>query len=60
MRHVNSVVENLKALIDNKFIPIRKSIEDLERKNFITDNMSRKESLKEQVAHLKKENVIKT
>ena len=60
MRHVNSVVENLKALIDNKFIPIRKSIEDLERKNFITDNMSRIESLKEEVAHLKKENIIKT
>ena len=61
MRHVNSVVENLKALIDNKFTPIRKSIKDLERKNFITGNMSRIESLKEEVAHLnKKQNIIKT
>ena len=40
MRHVNSEVENLKALIHNEFTTIRRSIEDLKRTNFITDNMS--------------------
>ena len=49
-RHVNSEAENLKALIDNEFTTIRRSIEDLNRKNFITDSM----------AYLRKENIIKT
>ena len=49
-RHVNSEAENLKALIDNEFTTIRRSIEDLNRKNFITDIM----------AYLRKENIIKT
>ena len=40
MRHVNSEVENLKALIHKEFTTIRRSIEDLKRTNFITDNMS--------------------
>ena len=35
MRHVNSEVENLKALIDNEFTTIRKSIENLKWTNFI-------------------------
>ena len=60
MRHVNSAVENLKALIDNEFTTIRRSFEDLKRKNFITDNMSLIASLKEEVAYLRKENIIKT
>ena len=59
MRHVNSEVENLKALIDNEFTTIRKSIENLKRTNFITDNMSLIDSLKEEVAYLRKENIIK-
>ena len=54
MRHVNSEVENLKALIDNKFTTIRESIEDLKRTNFITDNMSLTDSSKEDVAYLGK------
>ena len=59
MRQVNSKVENLKALIDNKLvITIRRSIEDLMRINFITDNMSLIASLKEEVAYLRKENII--
>ena len=32
MRHVNIEVENLKALIDNEFTAIRRSIECLQRK----------------------------
>ena len=60
MRHVNSEVENLKALIDNEFATIRRSIENLERENFITDNMSLIVSLKEEVVYLKKENTVKT
>ena len=32
MWHVNSEVENLKALIDNEFTTIRRSIEDLKKK----------------------------
>ena len=60
MRHVNSEVENLKALIDNEFTTIRKSIENLKRTNFINDNMSLIDSLKEEVAYLRKENIIKT
>ena len=39
MRHADSEVENLKALIHNEFTTIRTSIEDLKRKNFITDNI---------------------
>ena len=54
MLHVNSEVENLKALIDNKFTTIRESIEDLKRTNFITDNMSLTDSSKEDVAYLGK------
>ena len=50
MRNVNSEIENLKALIDNEFTTITRSIEDLERKKFISDNMSLIESLKEEVA----------
>ena len=60
MRHVNSEVENLKALIDNEFTTIRRSIEDLKRNNFITDNMSLIASLKEEVAYRRKENITKT
>ena len=60
MRRINSEVENLKAPIDNEFTTIRRSIEDLKRKNFITDNMSLIASLKEEVAYLTKENIIKT
>ena len=60
MRHINSEVENLKAPIDNEFTTIRRSIEDLKRKNFIADNMSLIASLKEEVAYLRKENIIKT
>ena len=55
MRHVNSEVENLKALIDNEFTTIRRSIEDLKKTDFITDNMSLIDSLKEDVAYLRKE-----
>ena len=32
MWHVNSEVENLKALIDNEFTTIRRCIEDLKKK----------------------------
>ena len=39
MQQVNSEVENLKALIHNEFTTIKRSIEDLKRTNFITDNM---------------------
>ena len=60
MRRINSEVENLKTPIDNEFTTIRRSIEDLKRKNFITDNMSLIASLKEEVAYLTKENIIKT
>ena len=60
MRYVNSEVENLKALTDNEFSTIRRSIEDLKRKNFITENMSLIDSLQEQVAYLRKDNIIKT
>ena len=60
MRHVNSEVENLKALIDKEFTTIRRSIEDLKRTNVITDNMLLKDSLKEEVSYLRKENIIQT
>ena len=53
MCHVNSEIENLKALIDNEFTTIRRPIEDLKRTNFITDNMSLIDSLKEE-AYLRK------
>ena len=49
MRHVISEVENLKVLIDNEFTTIRRSIEDLKRKNFITDHMPLIDSLKEEL-----------
>ena len=54
MRHVNREVENLKALIDNEFTAIRRSVEGLQRKYFITNNMSFIDSLKEEVAYLTK------
>ena len=60
MRYVNIEVENLKALIDNEFTAIRRSIECLQRKYFITGNMSFIDSLKKEVAYLTKENIIKT
>ena len=41
MGHINSKLENLKAPIDNEFNTIRRSIEDLNIENFITDNMLR-------------------
>ena len=41
MGHVNIEVENLKALIDNEFTTIGRSIGDLERKNIITENTYR-------------------
>ena len=37
MRHVNGEVENLKALIDNEFTIINRSIDNFKRRNFITD-----------------------
>ena len=40
MRHINSAVEKLKALIDNEFDTIKRPIEDLKRKDFITENKS--------------------
>ena len=39
MGHINSKLENLKAPIDNEFNTVRRSIEDLNIENFITDNM---------------------
>ena len=61
MRRVNSEVENLEALTDNEFTTIRRSIEDLPRKNMSQyDNMSLTDSLKEEVAYLKNQNIIKT
>ena len=54
MRHVNSEVENLKALIDNESTTIKKSIEDLKRKNFTNDNISLIDSLKEELPYLRK------
>ena len=60
MRYVNIEVENLKALIDNEFTAIRRSIECLQRKYFITSNMSFIDSLKKEVPYLTKENIIKT
>ena len=59
-RHVNSEVENLKALIDNEFTTIRRSVEDLKRTNLINDTMSLIDCLKEEVAYLRNENIIKT
>ena len=59
MRHVKSKAENLKALIYNEFTTIRRSIEDFKRKSFITDNMLLTDSLREEVAYLRKENIIK-
>ena len=41
MGHVNIEVENLKALIDNEFTTIGRSIGGLERKNIITENTYR-------------------
>ena len=60
MRYANIEVENLKALIDNEFTAIRRSIECLQRKYFITGNMSFIDSLKKEVPYLTKENIIKT
>ena len=54
MRHVNREVENLKALTDNEFTAIRRSVEGLQRKYFITNDMSFTDSLKEEVAYLAK------
>ena len=42
-------VENLKAVINNEVTTIRRSIEDFKRKNFVTDDMSIIDSLKEEV-----------
>ena len=50
----------MKAIIGNEFTTIRRSIQDLKRANFITDNMSLIDYLKEEVAYLRKENIIKT
>ena len=50
----------MKAIIDNEFTTIRRSIKDLKKASFITDNMSLIDSLKEEVAYLRKENIIKT
>ena len=50
----------MKAIIDNELTTIRRSIKDLKKANFITDNMSLIDSLKEEVAYLRKENIIKT
>ena len=58
--YVNSEVENLKAFVDNKFTTIKKSVKDLKRKIFIIDNMSLVDSLMEELAYLKKENINKT
>ena len=60
MRHVNSEVEKLKPLTDNEFTATRRSIGDLKRKNYITDNMSLIDSLKEEVTYLSKKNILKT
>ena len=54
MRHVNREVENLKALTDNEFTAIRRSVEGLQRKYFITNDMSFTDSLKDEVAYLAK------
>ena len=54
MRHVNREVKNLKAPIDNEFTAIRRSVEGLQRKYFITNDMSFTDSLKEEVAYLAK------
>ena len=59
MRHVNSEVEKLKGLIDNEFTTTRKSIGDLKRKNYITDNMSLIDSLKEELTYLRKKIYLK-
>ena len=50
----------MKAIIDNEFTTMRRSIKDLKKASFITDNMSLIDSLKEEVAYLRKENIIKT
>ena len=50
----------MKAIIGNEFTTVRRSIQDLKRANFITDNMSLIDYLKEEVAYLRKENIIKT
>ena len=50
----------MKAIIDNEFTTIRRSIKELKKASFITDNMSLIDSLKEEVAYLRKENIIKT
>ena len=50
----------MKAIIGNEFTTIRRSIQDLKRANFITDNMSLIDYLIEEVAYLRKENIIKT
>ena len=59
MRHVNSEVEKLKGLIDNEFTTTRRSIGDLKRKNYITDNMSLIDSLKEELTYLRKKIYLK-
>ena len=50
----------MKAIIDNELTTIRRSIKDLKKASFITDNMSLIDFLKEEVAYLRKENIIKT
>ena len=58
-RHVNSEIENLKALADNELTIIKRSIEDLKRKIFTTDKISLIDNLKEELACLRKQNVNK-
>ena len=58
-RHVNSEIENLKALADNELTIIKRSIEDLKRKIFTTDKISLIDNLKEELACLRKQNINK-
>ena len=46
----------MRTIIDNEFTTIRRSIEDLKKASFITDNMSLIDSLKEEVAKKRKYN----
>ena len=58
-RHVNSEIENLKALADNKFPIIKRSIEDLSKKNLYYWQKSLIDNLKEELACLRKQNINK-
>ena len=49
LRNGNSEAENLKALVDLRIHYYKKIIEDLNRKNFITDSMSLIDSLKDKL-----------